>query len=53
MLDEIVRHLSGLERLRVMLETDRRRGMGESLDIRLVDVDDGRVVSEPCTCTIR
>ena len=46
LLHEIGPHLSGLEQLKAMLEADRRPGLGETLDIRLVEVDDGRVVFE-------
>jgi uncharacterized protein (TIGR00369 family) len=46
LLHEIGAHLSGLEQLRVMMESDRRPGIGETLDIRLIEVDDGRVVFE-------
>lgn len=46
LLHEIGPQLSGLEQLRAMLEADRRPGMGESLDIRLTEVDDGRAVFE-------
>lgn len=44
LLHEIGPHLSGLEQLKAMLDTDRRPGIGETLDIRLIEVDDGRVV---------
>ena len=46
LLYEIGAHLSGLEQLRVMMESDRRPGIGETLNIRLIEVDDGRVVFE-------
>ena len=46
LLHEIGAHLSGLEQLRVMMESDRRPGIGETLKIRLIEVDDGRVVFE-------
>ena len=46
LLHEIGAHLSGLEQLRVMMESDRRPGIGETLTIRLIEVDDGRVVFE-------
>lgn len=39
-------HLSGIDHLRAMLEGDLRPGLAETLDIRLVEVDDGRVVLE-------
>ena len=46
LLHEIGAHLSGFEQLRVMMESDRRPGIGETLNIRLIEVDDGRVVFE-------
>lgn len=46
LLHEIGSHLTGLEQLKAMLETDRRAGLGETLDIRLVEAEDGRVVCE-------
>lgn len=46
LLHEIGPHLSGLEQLKTMLAADRRPGIGETLDIRLIEVDDGRVVFE-------
>jgi len=46
LLHEIGPHLSGIEQLKAMLEADRRPGLGETLDIRLMEVDDGRVVFE-------
>lgn len=46
LLHEIGLNLSGLEQLKAMLETGRQPGMGETLDIRLIEVDDGRVVFE-------
>ena len=46
LLHEIGAHLSGLEQLRLMMESDRRPGIGETLNIRLIEVDDGRVVFE-------
>lgn len=46
LLHEIGPHLSGLEQLKAMLATDRRPGIGDTLDIRLVEVDEGRVVLE-------
>lgn len=44
LLHEIGPNLSGLEQLKAMLDADRRPGIGETLDIRLIEVDDGRVV---------
>lgn len=44
LLHEIGPHLSGLDQLKAMLDTDRRPSIGETLDIRLIEVDDGRVV---------
>lgn len=46
LLHEIGPQLTGLEQLQVMLETDRRPGLGDTLDIRLVAASDGRVVFE-------
>lgn len=46
LLHEIGPHLTGMEQLKSMLESDRRPGLGETLDIWLVEVDDGRVVLE-------
>ncbi|GHW26630.1 PaaI family thioesterase [Vibrio cholerae] len=46
LLHEIGPHLTGLEQLKTMLEMDRRAGMGETLDIRLVEAEDGRVICE-------
>ncbi|MBB4634394.1 PaaI family thioesterase [Longimicrobium terrae] len=46
LIDQIGRHLSGIEQLRIMLSTGRRAGLTDTLDIRLVEVDDGRIVME-------
>jgi len=46
LLKDIGEHLTGLEQLRVMMETDRRPGIAQTLDIRLIEVEDGRVVFE-------
>jgi uncharacterized protein (TIGR00369 family) len=46
LLHEIGGHLTGLEQLQVMMENDRRPGIGETLDIRLIEVEEGRVVLE-------
>lgn len=46
LLHEIGPQLTGIEQLQVMLETDRRPGLGDTLDIRLVEASDGRVVFE-------
>lgn len=46
LLHEIGPYLTGLEQLKAMLEADRRPGIGEILDIRLIEVDDGRVIFE-------
>ncbi len=46
LLHEIGPHLTGIQQLRAMLDLDRRPGLGETLDIRLVEVDEGRVVLE-------
>ena len=46
LLHEIGPHLSGLDQLKAMLQADRRPGIGETLDIRLIEVEEGRVVLE-------
>ncbi len=46
LLDEIGPDLPGIEQLRRMMETGRRAGMAETLDIHLVEVEEGRVVFE-------
>ena len=46
LLEEIGSDLTGLEQLKVMVTEDRRPGIGEILDIRLVEVEEGRVVLE-------
>ncbi len=46
LLHHIGPHLSGLEQLRAMLAQDLRPGIGETLDIHLVEAEDGRVVLE-------
>ena len=46
LLHEIGSHLTGLEQLKVMMAKDLRPGIGETLDIRLVEVEEGRVVLE-------
>jgi uncharacterized protein (TIGR00369 family) len=46
LLNEVGSDLSGLEKLRVMLADGRRSGYAETLDIRLVEADEGRVVLE-------
>lgn len=46
LLQEIASGLSGIEQLRKMMQTERRAPMAETLDIRLVEVDEGRVVFE-------
>lgn len=46
LLHEIGPHLTGLEQLKTMLEMDRRAGLGKTLDIRLVEAEDGRVICE-------
>ena len=43
---EIGTHLSGLERLRTMMESGRLTGIEETLGFRLAEVEDGRVVIE-------
>jgi uncharacterized protein (TIGR00369 family) len=49
LLEDVGSHLTGLEKLRVMMESDRRPGMGQTLDIRLTEVQDGRVAFESTT----
>ena len=44
LLHEIGSHLTGLEQLKVMMTKDLRPGIGETLDIRLIEVEEGRVV---------
>lgn len=44
--EEIGINLSGLEQLRVMMEANRQPGMAETLNIYLVEVEEGRVVCE-------
>ena len=46
LLHEIGSHLTGLEQLKVMITNDLRPGIGETLDIRLMEVEEGRVVLE-------
>lgn len=46
LLEEVGRELSGIDQLRAMLATGRAFGLCETLDIRLVEVDDGRIVVE-------
>ena len=46
LLHEIGSHLTGLEQLQVMITKDLRLGIGETLDIRLIEVEEGRVVLE-------
>ena len=46
LLTEIGAHFTGIEQLRVMMDEDRRPGIGRTLDIRLIDVEPGRVVLE-------
>ena len=46
LLHEIGPHLSGMELLERMVEADHRPGMGKTLDIRLVEAEDGHVVLE-------
>ena len=46
LLHEIGSHLTGLEQLKVMMTNDLRPGIGETLDIRLIEVEEGRVVLE-------
>lgn len=46
LLAEIGAHLTGIELLRAMQENDRRPGIAQTLDFRLVEVENGRVVLE-------
>jgi hypothetical protein len=46
LLHEIGSHLTGLEQLKVMMTNDLRPGIGETLDIRLIEVEEGGVVLE-------
>lgn len=46
LLNEIGPHLAGIDQLRTMIEADRRPGMGETLGIRLISADEGRVTLE-------
>lgn len=43
---EIGTHLSGLERLRTMMEAGHLTGIEQTLGFRLIEVEDGRVVVE-------
>ena len=43
---EIGTHLSGLEQLRAMMESGRRSGIEETLGLRMVELEEGRVVIE-------
>ena len=53
LLHEIGSHLTGLEQLKVMVTNDLRSGFGVTLDIRPIEVEEGRVVLEAtCTSTI-
>src|SRR5215208_3689607 len=46
LLHEIGSHLTGLAQLKVMMTNDLRPGIGKTLDIRLIEVEEGRVVLE-------
>ena len=46
MTHELGLHLTGMEHLKIMLEQDLRCPIGETLDIKLVEAEDGRVVFE-------
>lgn len=46
LVDEIGPGLSGIQQLRALIDSGRRPGIAESLDIRLVEVDEGRAVFE-------
>ena len=43
---EIGTHLSGLDRLRTMIKDGRLTGIEQTLGLRLIEVEDGRVVVE-------
>jgi uncharacterized protein (TIGR00369 family) len=43
---EVGLHLSGLERLRIMMRDGRLTGIEQTLGLRIVEVEDGRVVVE-------
>jgi uncharacterized protein (TIGR00369 family) len=43
---ELGTHLSGLERLRAMMRDGRLTGIEQTLGLRLIEVEDGRVVVE-------
>ena len=43
---EIGTHLSGLEQLRAMMESGRRSGIEATLGLRMVELEEGRVVIE-------
>lgn len=43
---ELGTHLTGLEQLKTMAERDIRCGLGETLDIKMTEAHDGRVVFE-------
>lgn len=44
LIDELGKHLSGIEQLRAMIAAGRRPGMAESLDFRIIEVGDGTAV---------
>jgi uncharacterized protein (TIGR00369 family) len=46
LLHEIGGHFTGLEQLKVMMTNDLRPGIGDTLGIRLIEVEEGRVVLE-------
>src|SRR3712207_1158811 len=46
LLHAIGSHLTGLEQLKVMMTNDLRPGIGKTLDIRLIEVEEGRVILE-------
>lgn len=46
LLAEVGAHLPGIEQLRSIMNNDHRTGMEQTLNFRLVEVDDGRVVFE-------
>jgi uncharacterized protein (TIGR00369 family) len=44
LIDELGKHLSGIEQLRAMIAAGRRPGMAESLDFRIIEVGEGTAV---------
>lgn len=44
LLEEVAPNKSGLEQLRILLQSGRRPGMADTLDIRLIEAEEGRVM---------